>query len=544
MIYVKRNKEARYMGKIYNRPPSKGYNEFLEFINNLSDYNGAEGLSLNQKTIAKTLGRSQSTINDYVRDAREDGYITNKQLVIYKASQKNISHEYDVDKAKVAKHLAEQGILPDKSKAEEQFAKFKQACVGDKKQKREKQTEKTANEVKKEYVHNKINIEWVERYNQMLWDIGQIKFKDFYLDDNKLRATNIICGTWNPEVEHKKPNNITEEEYTERLNKRATLLKEFGIDNPVEYDVNGSIYRLTYNLTHDEQLSQEVDIYELFWQEMGYEQPFTKEVRDALKETAMPIYMKPQAIGTTVGKYNRVKAITKEGTVKVKLTDKEQKRFDSYKVWEEMGIDLKALLYDLRDAMKAVLGVDKFFNRAIFYYESDLHAIMKIKLLTDYNIKVINAYDGFYGDKDNEFWTENLFFKAYAGATDILKETIAEAKEIKVFIPEEDMTDEQTKEEYELTEGIEEIAKAIVQPTRPQGSRYRLIGDMGLVAQRVRQEQFNKQKEQPKQEEIKSNSFTNAEMIYILEKQLEYKVFDDKEEEEIKAEIAQLKQTA
>lgn len=535
MIYVKRNKEDKKMSKIYNRPPSKGYNEFLEFINNLSDYNGAEGLSLNQKTIAKTLGRSQSTINDYVRDAREDGYITNKQLVIYKASQKNISHEYDVDKAKVAKHLAEQGILPDESKAKENIAKFKEACICERKQKRNKQTAKVASEVKKDYIHGEVNIEYVDKYNLMLLDLGLAKFRDFYLDDNKLRATNIICGTWNPEVEHKKPNNITEEEYTERLNKRATLLKEFGIENPVEYDVNGSIYRLTYNLTHDEQLSQEVDIYELFWKKMGYKQAFTKEVRDALKETAMPIYMKPQAIGTTVGKYNRVKAITKEGTVKVKLTEKEQKRFDSYKVWEEMGIDLKALLYDLRDAMKAVLGVDKFFNRAIFYYESDLHAIMKIKLLTDYNIRVINAYDGFYGDKDNENWTEEVFFETYASATDILKQIIASTEKITVFANRED----QAQDEEEITNEVREVATIVIMPTLPKGNLWRMTEGIEAFRKEAKQKRFA-----PQKEEIKSNSFTNAEMIYILEKQLEYKVFDDKEEEEIKAEIAQLKQTA
>lgn len=533
------------MSKIYNRPPSQGYNEFIEFLNTLSDYNGTKGLSLNQKTIATTLGRSQSTINGYIRDARDDGYITNKQRVIYKASQKEVSHEYDVDKAKVAEHLAEQGILTDKSKAEEQFAKFKQACVGDKKQKREKQTEKTANEVKKEYVHNKINIEWVERYNQMLWDIGQIKFKDYYLDDNKLRATNLICNTWNPEEEHKKPNTPEQEiKYSEKLAERNKLLKEFGIDNPVEYDVNGSIYRLTYNLVHDEQLSQEVDIYELFWKATGYKQPFTDKVRKAIKNTVMPIYMKPQAIGTLLGEYKRVKAIRAEGSVIVKLQPKQEERFKSLELWEEMGFDIKDLLYNLRDAMKTVLGVDKFFNRAIFYYESDLHAIIKLKFLTTFGIKTINAYDGFYGDKDNKLWTEEVFFEVYAGATDILKETIAEAKEIKVFTPEEDMTDKQTKEEDELTEGIEEIAKAMVQPTIPQGSMYRLMGDIGSAVQQVRREHFNKQKEQPKQEEIKSCSFTNAEMIYILEKQLEYKVFDDQEAEEIKAEIAQLKQTA
>ena len=108
-------------------------------------------------------------------------------------------------------------------------------------------------------------------------------------------------------------------------------------------------------------------------------------------------------------------------------------------------------------------------------------------------------------------------------------------EKITVFANRED----QAQDEEEITNEVREVATIVIMPTLPKGNLWRMTEGIETFRKEAKQKRFA-----PQKEEIKSNSFTNAEMIYILEKQLEYKVFDDKEEEKIKAEIAQLKQTA
>ena len=68
--------------------------------------------------------------------------------------------------------------------------------------------------------------------------------------------------------------------------------------------------------------------------------------------------------------------------------------------------------------MHEVLGVEKFYGRDIFLYESELHADIKVQLLNR-GIFVLNAFDGFFGKPDE--LTQELYFEVYYNATETLK---------------------------------------------------------------------------------------------------------------------------
>lgn len=75
-----------------------------------------------------------------------------------------------------------------------------------------------------------------------------------------------------------------------------------------EYDVNGSIYRLSYNLNHDEPLAHDVDVYGLLYDaimtNLNIDGPAflssesrRRGIRSTIKQLAMPVYMNGSSYG-------------------------------------------------------------------------------------------------------------------------------------------------------------------------------------------------------------------------------------------------------
>lgn len=324
-------------------------------------------------------------------------------------------------------YLESANIYPfaDENKAKQQIIDFGKSLNKETKEKQEKREKEIKEEREKErkeecrraekaleilndFVHNHFN-NVLNDNNSRLYYLGLVDYADWYLDDIRFRATNCLCTTLNPE-KHKN-------DAFADITKRYNMLMEIGIENPTENDVNGSIYRLTYNLSHSFQLSQNVDIYEMFWQAAGFKQEFTRDARNSLKVACMPIYMKEYTIDNSVYNYNKYRR------KKMIIFDKQKKeRMVAYKyLVEHTNLELAEILTKIAQAMHEVLGVDNFYGKDIFLYESDLHAEMKSKLL-DMGIVVLNCYDGFYGEKG--VFTEEIFYSVYYNAIEELKKYI------------------------------------------------------------------------------------------------------------------------
>ena len=432
------------------------YNRFLVFVNYYSEVKGTKEVSLRNDYIAKVLGVEKDTVKGYVSRARIAGILVNPSQVVYKASQKNPSNEYDIDLVALTKYLDTQKVEMDPFTGGEMLDKYFEV-VGDnleeKKRKRTRNKTKAANNYLQKSVHY-VGMGDCKKWNSILDYKNKSDFKDSFLlvdkDNRTLRAVNVLCNTWNPDNEHK-----TDDE--ERLHKRENLLKEFGIENPVEYDVNGSIYRLSYNINHKESLPQDVDIYELFWDEMRLGIKFTKEIRVHFKKLCMPIFMKPQSIDSSVGDYWHTKNRINKG-IKVKYNPKNQEQFEAYEFFYKLIPNLKKFLYGLRDAMLRVLEIDNFYHREIFLYESELILKIKIMFFERYGILLLNAYDGFYGDANNPDWNEENFFEIYEEATQTIKSRIMNPVD---FIAQ---FEDPTEDDKEFMDDLKKFSALVVLP--------------------------------------------------------------------------------
>ena len=408
------------MPSVYIEHPQQGYNNFLILIVRYGYFNRKYFLNdklvigIHQVNYAKFLGQSQSNIYKLISRAIKEGlFVCISKEHYFQKNQKGPSNLYSIDYSATRNYLFSQNIDPleDYQEALEQVVEFGKSLVPEKKRiRREKADEIRQKKLLKDFCHGTVFNQAVRDFNDVLRDRNLGFFADQYLDECKFRATNIICSTVNP-------SNHTDDFFFDGDTKRKEFLREFGLKHPVEHDVNASIYRLTYNLNHPEQLPQNIDVYKLFWDALRIEKTFTKDVRNHLKKLCMPIYMKEQGI------YSSYENFVKAEWNPLFLKDKtERDRFEALKFIEEYtNIELKQFLYSLADAMKRVLGVEKFYGRDIFLYESDLHAEMKLRLF-DKGALVINCYDGFYGSR-GEF-TKELFYKAYEEATDMLKSVI------------------------------------------------------------------------------------------------------------------------
>ena len=448
----------------------KGYNQFMVFIYRFIVYGyklrfgeGKSRIALDQKSIGKFLNKGTTSIGKYIKKAVNDKFLTIEGKGIFKKNQAYESNIYSFDLKSMMTYLVSKGINPtaDKKEAKAQIDAFTKSLKGRKK--RLSQEERTkyeksvkarkkyrSNKLKKSYIHDYYN-KLIKNYNSRLEEIGKGEFKDSFLDEMSFRASNDFCYTRNPRkhVDNSKRVKVlkkvgivpADELYMCEFNKKGRkkrrikrTSKRYVIKTPLvlhngnyleevyEKDTNGSIYRLTYNLNHDEQLSQDVDVYRLFWEAAGFEQPYNK----GLKMSCMPIYMKEQSIPDSVKAFYREryirnlnadrKLIILEGATKEDETDE---RYEAYEfLTSYTGLNLYEVLYSLSNAMHKVLGVEKFYGRDIFLYESELHADIKMQLLNR-GIFVLNAFDGFFG-KPNEL-TQELYFEVYYNATETLK---------------------------------------------------------------------------------------------------------------------------
>lgn len=206
-------------------------------------------------------------------------------------------------------------------------------------------------------------------------------FRSKYLAEGRNRETNIICGSMNPENEHV---NASEQDLAERQVLLATF---FGTDKIIEDDTNGSIYRFSFAYAHGYPLSHDIDVYEGIWNKAFYGIKCTKTIRSSLKVLCMPIFM-------SNGKKNAWNSLiaTKEG----RMTKSEAARKAALNYLLEItGLDARAIMDALTDAMRKFIGTADFLEEEVFVHESNLHILM----LTEFQkrgIKAINVYDGFY----------------------------------------------------------------------------------------------------------------------------------------------------
>lgn len=269
------------------------------------------------------------------------------------------------------------------------------------------------NKLNKKLLENSVYIE-----KKKLEDSIQPEFACKYLDNGCFRLTHDICNTINPEHLDK----INENNYWRSSDCRLNMLK--GIlhtskSNIIEYDVNGSIYRLTYNLYHDEPLADNVDIYKLIWDNCGFDVSWrSSKIRTAFKAILMPIYMKCSTINFKsrqwefIDKHNNLNNISK---IKREFYLLHKRLVDVTK------ISIKSLLETIKNALFKTLNINKSMGADVFIQESNLHILMREKFI-ERGIYSANVYDGFYFDKND--MTEKEFYAIYREATIELKNNL------------------------------------------------------------------------------------------------------------------------
>ena len=230
------------------------------------------------------------------------------------------------------------------------------------------------------------------------------RFHWSYLKEHKKRMTNALCTTKNPE----------KHEDSTRYDMIKSIL---GSRQVTEFDVKSSIYNVSYGLGQLVMAPLDTDFYKKVFIEAGIDNlPCTaarwKAVRPYVKQIFMPIYMKPGALKRRCMNYEYLK---EHGTEH--LNEQDLKMYELHTILCKMfNSDLETILMKLRDAMHRVLGLDKFYGKDIFYYESDLHILVLWHLLFDYGIEVVNVYDGFYylsEIKDFEKIFEKVYFDSF-----------------------------------------------------------------------------------------------------------------------------------
>lgn len=228
-------------------------------------------------------------------------------------------------------------------------------------------------------------------------------FQCKYLEEGCLRLTHEICSTVNPEHLDK----INDNNYWRSRDVRNNMLRNLlNSDEFIEYDINGSIYRLTYNLYHNHILAYNEDIYELIWKNCSFyvEWPEDKrdEYRKAFKIILMPIYMREYTLGYRANQWEYINKYYAEHPRKYnRLSRQEKEFFETYKLFVDLlQLNLKDILLEIANSMHSTLNTTKFIGSDIFIHESNLHILIRGKLMQR-GIKCVNVYDGFYVKKDD-----------------------------------------------------------------------------------------------------------------------------------------------
>lgn len=253
-------------------------------------------------------------------------------------------------------------------------------------------------------------------------DIAVPEFQCKYLREGCLRLTHEICNTVNPEHLDK----INETNYWRSSHARNDMLEKIlKTSDFVERDVNGSIYRLTYNLFHDKPLEIHVDIYQMIWdyEFSDIEWPDVS-YRSAFKQILMPIYMKEHLIAFKVCQYEYIDKYYYGHPRKYKTLPKNDvAQYEMFRMFVELtGLTIQEFLNRVKNAMHKILNTDKFIGATIFIQESNLHILMKEKFLNQ-NIICANIYDGFYFKRGEVSF--DYFYQVYDSALKELKNNLA-----------------------------------------------------------------------------------------------------------------------
>ena len=199
-----------------------------------------------------------------------------------------------------------------------------------------------------------------------------------YLTKIGFRASNMICSY----KEHQNENPCYKGKW------RSEYLAEVYGSEYSHYDFNASIWRLSYNLLHDEMLPESIDAYEL-----AYTDKFeSKEERDLFKKIAMRLYFGGiNQLGVQVE--NKFKEIAN------KLGEEYVYDHARAKCIQDVMSDQKLL---------AVEKIGGFFDSEIFLHESYIYLNI-YKDIVDSGVRCTQIYDSFYFNANSNINVNQLY---------------------------------------------------------------------------------------------------------------------------------------
>lgn len=219
----------------------------------------------------------------------------------------------------------------------------------------------------------------IEEQIKWQWNL-ELKRKDskLYLTKIGFRASNIICS-------YKKRDNDNPCYQGKWRSKYLTSIYGPKCKN---YDFNASIWRLSYNLLHDEMLDESTDGYTL-----AYGDKFeSDEDREIFKKIAMRLYF---------GGINQlgVQVENKFKEILTKLDKKYTYNRSRAKLIQEIMSDQKLL---------AIEQIGGFFDSEIFLHESCIYLNI-YKDIVDSGIRCTQIYDSFYFNADVNINVNQLY---------------------------------------------------------------------------------------------------------------------------------------
>ena len=199
-----------------------------------------------------------------------------------------------------------------------------------------------------------------------------------YLTKIGFRASNMICSYKNRENKNPCYRGKWRREYLTEV-----YGSEYG-----HYDFNASIWRLSYNLLHDEMLPESLDGYEL-----AYGGKFkSDEDRDIFKKIAMRLYF---------GGINQLGV-----QVENKFKDIADKLGENYVYDHERARFIQDIMSDQK--LLAIEKIGGFFDSEIFLHESCIYLNI-YKDIVDSGIRCTQIYDSFYFNANSNINVNQLY---------------------------------------------------------------------------------------------------------------------------------------
>lgn len=250
-----------------------------------------------------------------------------------------------------------------------------------------------------------------------------------YVYDGRTRCYNAICGTRN-DVTNNKRHNLK--------SKRVEKLQQFLCTDAYtfdEYDINGSIYRLSYSIghyfnsykkdsCHDYILPYNTDVYFEIYKACNYpgifgskhidKKTFAEKIRPLFKTLCMPIYMHEGCATERAIQFDRNVEIEQKYQMSLLFNSNKdmQNHFNTKLLLQLLGIKSKTLFIQLRKGLHEFLELHTFERSKVFVYESIVLLYMLYEFNVNLGIRTINAYDCFYFDKKDKV-TQQLFDKVH-----------------------------------------------------------------------------------------------------------------------------------